>query len=141
MPTETDCIPGPDAFLNAIKDVDHVEAERLEKIAEWAIDLESKGLCTLCSKKQKNPSIHVRTRHQGENLAIGFAWKRKPHLPRKVHITLWRPAFTDLAHDTLPRVEKLTGWERTKRHKDVKDISDDLLRLLTEAYEEAAGQA
>ena len=59
-------------------------------------------------------------------------------------MTLFRDTFLDRAPKTLTAVTRFTGWKRPfgskqiKKKTDVKNITDELLELLTKAYEEAA---
>ena len=135
--------PGSAVFRQSCAEVaSPQDAAHIHEIADWADALEEKELCSVFSRgkddngqPRANPSLHIRTRHQDRNLAIGFNWGRH------AQVTLYREAFRDLAKDTLPDVEELTGWEQTKSKTDVRDISDDLFELLTKAYKEAVEEA
>lgn len=144
MADNDDETKGSAVFRESIAQMeDPAERAKLTKFADWADNLEN---TCVWSKKQPNTALHVRSLGEDRSLAIGFNWKRAPQLQRRGHVTLFYETFRDRAPDTLPAIAGFTGWElradgkQLKRTKDVKDITDGLLKLLTKAYKEAAKQ-
>ena len=121
-----------DAFIQRISEssVDH--QPQLLRLAHWARDLEGAGLARVRSYvTNRRSSLLVWI--PGEEAGLVTVWN-----DAGPYFSVWRSVFERRAPESVARVEQLLAPIPLGQGNGVRDISDDLLQALTEAYREAA---
>lgn len=133
---ETTRVAGSRAFVEAIPDAPADHRANLERLANWALALEDEGLATLwTSHGVTRKTLPLMIKGLGKGLATissdngGCLW-------------LWRTVFQDRAPSSLQTVEALLDPDTVGHGTTVKgrDLSDELLHAVGDAYQEAAAR-
>ncbi len=107
----------------------------LHRLLQWARDLERRGLVRLETSEGKARNRFVlRPLLRAENVGLVSIWNEGG-----VWVQFWRTVFERRVPEFIDRIEELTG-ERVGQGNWTPSISDDLLKALAEAYEQAANQ-
>lgn len=125
-------VEGATDFAAAIEQSTQEHRPGLKRLCEWAVSLESEGL------------VHLSTYH-----GVAQRWTLLPRLPSEkaglvtiwneggASLQFWRSVFERRAPESLPRVERVAPV-RVGQGNSTREVSDELLGALTEAYREAA---
>lgn len=124
--------PGADEFERGIQGLPGPQRERLTRLVAWARQLESEGLARLTSFKGANGDTLL-PRLMPDNAGLVTIWNQGGPV-----LYFWRSVFERRAPRALPRIEALVAPAEVGRGTAIRDISDELVEALTEAYREAA---
>jgi hypothetical protein len=125
-------VEGADDFAEAIEQSSQEHRPGLRRLYEWAVSLEREGL------------VHLSTYH-----GVAHRWTLLPRLRTEkaglvtiwnevgASVQFWRSVFERRAPESLPRVEHVAPV-RVGQGNSTREVSDELLEALTEAYREAA---
>lgn len=125
-------VEGADDFADAIEQSPQEHRPGLRLLYEWAVSLEREGL------------VHLSTYH-----GVAHRWTLLPRLRTEkaglvtiwneggASLQFWRSVFERRAPESLPRVEEIAPV-RVGKGNSTREVSDELLEALTDAYREAA---
>jgi hypothetical protein len=125
-------VEGGADFAAAIEEAPPEHRAELRRLHEWAVGLEQEGL------------VRLQTYH-----GIAHRWTLLPRLPTEkaglvtiwnesgAYLQFWRSVFERRAPDSLPGVERVAPV-RVGQGNTTRDVSDELLEALTNAYREAS---
>lgn len=126
--------PGSEVFEASIDEVPEKHQESLWRLLRWARKLEQKGWARLESSEGKGGKRFVLKPHLvDENRGLVSIWN-----DTGASLAFWGTVFERKAPDFIERVEGLTGVPMGHGNT-TRQISEDLLTVLSEAYEHAAG--
>ncbi len=126
--------PGAEEFTKKIGEVQPEPSRKLSRLAKWAVELEGKCLA-------KVSSFHGLTnwtllpKIQPENVGFVTIWADPDFTDG--YIQLWRSVFERNAPKALKSIEEKIAPETIGQGKTIREIDDELMGLLTEAYREA----
>src|SRR4051794_23760189 len=123
-------IDGADQFAQAIERAEGATREELQRLLGWAEDLERRQLATLKSVLGDDRQILL-VWLPGEKAGLVSIWHDKG-----ASISLWRTVFARRAWEQIESIEEVVG-KPMGQGTTIAAPSDDLLGLLTEAYEQA----
>jgi len=126
---------GWEVFAAAIGEAPIEEQPRLQRLLQWARDLETRGWVWLQSYAGK---AHRWTLLP--NLAQGRAGMVTLWNENGAAIQFWRSMFEKHAPTTLPEIEAHIAPKRLGQGTTTREFDDTLLELLTRAYREASGR-
>ncbi len=124
---------GADAFIAAIDDAEPTDKAALRTLAAWAVELEREGLARLSTYRGVTGRHTLLPRLVGEDAGMVTLWN-----DRGAHISLWEGVIARVAPDSLDAVAEASGLRPIGRGRSVRDPSPELMRVLTDAYREAA---
>ncbi len=125
-------VEGSEDFAEAIEQSPKEHRPGLRRLCGWAVSLEREGL------------VHLSTYH-----GVAHRWTLLPRLRTEKaglvtiwneggpYLQFWRSVFVRRAPETLSRVERIAPVQ-IGQGTQTREISDDLLEALTDAYREAA---
>jgi hypothetical protein len=125
-------VEGSDDFAEAIEQSPQEHRPGLRQLCEWAVALEREGL------------VHLSTYH-----GVAHRWTLLPRLRTEkaglvtiwneggAYLQFWRSVFERRAPKTLSRVERIAPVQ-IGQGNTTREVSDELLEALTDAYREAA---
>ena len=124
---------GSEKFEASIGNASKEHQDELRRLLNWARGLEDRGWARLATSEGKgarrfvlNPILRA------EDVVLVSIWNESG-----VSLSFYRSVFARKAPDFIERVEALVGFP-LGQGTSTWDISDDLLGILTEAYEHAA---
>lgn len=123
---------GVEDFLAVIPTAPPDQQPFLQRLADWAVALEDRGLAQLATYHGK-AGITTLLPRLSEGVGLVTIYKDT----RSAYLQFWRSVFERRAPRSLPAVEAATG-EPVRQGNIVYQVSDQLLAALTAAYEEAA---
>jgi alkylated DNA nucleotide flippase Atl1 len=124
---------GPGDFLAGIERAPAAQQPTLKRLAGWASDLEKSGLARL--RTYNGPGRQtLLPLVAGEDVGLVTLWN-----DGGAYISLWRTVFERRAPKSIDRIEALIAPTLIGQGNTVRDISDDFLRALSDAYAEAVG--
>jgi len=121
-----------DAFLQRISESDPAEQEKLSRLAHWARGLEQDGVARLRSYVADRSSLLL-VWVPGEEAGLVTIWN-----DNGAYLSVWRSVFERKARETIPRVEELLAPTALGQGNTTRDVSDELLQALSDAYRAAA---
>jgi hypothetical protein len=125
-------VEGSDDFAEVIEQSPQEHRPGLRRLCQWAVSLEREGL------------VHLSTYH-----GVAYRWTLLPRLRTEnaglvtiwneggAYLQFWRSVFERRAPKTLSRVERIAPVQ-IGQGNTTREISDELLEALTDAYREAA---
>ena len=125
-------VEGSDDFAEAIEQSTREHRPGLRRLCEWAVSLESEGL------------VHLSTYH-----GVAHRWTLLPRLRTEsaglltiwneggACLQFWRSVFERRAPEALLRVERIAPVQ-IGQGNTTREVSEELLEALTDAYREAA---
>ncbi len=125
-------VDGADAFEEAIERAPEADRPELRRLLAWARELEAEGLAvlrTVFGEEREVLTVWVK----GEKAGLVSIWNEGG-----AFLSLWRSVFVRLAWDKIAAVESHIG-QPIGQGSSVRDASDSLLGLLTDAYRDAVG--
>jgi hypothetical protein len=125
--------PGADDFLASIEMAPEADRPPLRLLAQWAQDLERRGLARLVTTSGVTGRKVLKPYVVGEQVGLVTVWNENG----AAALSLWRTVFDRCAPKSIPRLEELTGGE-VGNGRSVANITDEVLEVLTGAYEESA---
>lgn len=125
---------GSAEFRSSFVDAPVPRREVLERASDWADMLERQGLVKLFSYRGKSSIVSLLPRLASDNAGLVTVYSDI----KSAYMQFWRGAFERRAPRSIPAVESAIGAE-LKHGNSTRDISPELLDILTGAYREAAG--
>jgi hypothetical protein len=126
-------VAGPDDFLAVIPTAPPDQQVFLQRLADWAVALGTRGLARLTTYHGKAGITTLLPRvSDGGGLVTIYKDSRASYLQ------FWRSVFERRAPRSLIAVKAAVGEPGVGRGNIVYEVSDELLAALTVAYEEAA---
>ena len=128
---------GSEAFEASIGEAAPEHREALRRLLHWACDLERRGLARLSTTEgvgRKRFVLRPLLRDEDRSLVDLY---NEGGAAGRAYVLFWRSVFEKRAPGFSERIEELSGI-RVGRGNWTQDISDELLKTLTEAYEHAA---
>jgi hypothetical protein len=126
-------VAGPDDFLAVIPSAPPDQQRFLQRLADWAVALGTRGLAQLTTYHGKAGITTLLPRvSDGAGLVTIYKDTRASYLQ------FWRSVFERRAPRTLIAVEAAIGEPGVRQGNIVYEVSDELLAALTAAYQEAA---
>jgi hypothetical protein len=121
---------GADDFLSAIAERPDHERQPLQRLVDWAVSLERDRLAQLSTTTGTTRSVLrvLLPGRDGGMVSISSACE----------IWLWRSVFERFAPGSLPRLEAAIAPRQVGQGNTIRDIPDDVLTTLADAYREAA---
>ena len=127
--------PGSKRFEKSISQAPPESHESLHRLLRWARSIEKQGWVRLTTSEGKGARrFTLRPLLVVENVGLVTIWN-----DRGAYLQFWRGVFEKKAPRFIDRIEKLAGT-RVGQGNTTSNISEDLLKALTEAYEHAARQ-
>jgi hypothetical protein len=127
-------IDGADQFVQSLERSDGATRVTLQRLLAWAQELEAQSLATLKSVLGDGRQILL-VWLPGEKAGLVSIWHDSG-----ASISLWRSVFARHAWEQIEPIEQLIG-KSVGQGNTIVDPSDELLSLLTEAYEQANANA
>jgi len=127
-------LPGSDEFRTVVAETATGDQNLLNRLADWADDLDRQGLVRLSTFRGKAEITTLLPRLAGENVGLVTIYCDKG----RAYLQFWRGVFERRAPHSLTRLEAL-GYE-VRRGNTTRHVTDELFDVLTEAYQEATGK-
>ena len=125
--------PGSERFEATISQAPRESQETLDRLLQWARELERRGLTNLTTYEGKGAKrFTLLPRLVSENAGLVTIWN-----DGGASLQFWRSVFERNVPDFIERIEELAGIPVGKGNT-TRYISDELLETLTEAYSAAA---
>lgn len=124
--------PGSADFRAAIAQAPANQQPTLNRLTDWAEQLQNEGLVALATYHGKTGMSTLLPR-----LPSGVGLVTIYHDSKSTYLQFWRSVFTRLAPDAIPTIEALIGTP-LKQGNTTHTIPDELLDALTDAYRQAA---
>lgn len=125
---------GAEDFVAAIEQAPEAQRPMLQKLADWAIALERQGLVKLWTYHGVNGRLTLLPYLIVDNSGLVTIYSDKGKAG--VYLQFWRTVFERRAPQSIPVVEAAIG-KSIGQGNTTGAISDELLRALTEAYQQA----
>jgi hypothetical protein len=125
-------VEGADDFADAIEQSPEEHRLGLRRLCEWAVSLEREGQVHLSTYHGVAHRWTLLPRLRTEKAGLVMIWNEGCASPQ-----FWRSVFERRAPESLPRVEEIAPV-RVGKGNSTREVSDELLEALTEAYREAA---
>ncbi|MYC84089.1 MAG: hypothetical protein F4X18_01035 [Acidimicrobiia bacterium] len=124
---------GSDRFEQSIDQAPPESHETLDSLLRWARSLEANGWVRLTTSEGKGAKrFTLRPLLVAENVGLVTIWN-----DGGAYLQFWRSVFDKKAPPFIDRIERLAG-SRVGQGNTTRNVSEDLLTALTEAYEHAA---
>jgi hypothetical protein len=124
--------PGAEAFRLVIADAPDDQQPLLNRLAGWAEGLQRERLVTLATFRGKAGRTTLLPRLLGEDAGLVTVYADRG----QAYLQFWRTVFERRAPVCLPRVEAILG-STLKQGNTAREVTDELLAVLTDAYREA----
>ena len=127
--------PGGKRFEESISQAPSDSHETLHRLLQWARGIEKQGFVRLATYEGKGAKrFTLLPRLAVENVGLVTIWNE-----RGAYIAFWRSVFEKKAPDFIDPIETLLG-ARLGQGSTTRKITEDLLTILSKAYEHAARQ-
>ena len=123
---------GAEDFAAAINESPEQHRRDLRRLYDWATSLEREGLVKLSTYHGKANRLTLLPRLRTDNVGLVTIWNEGG-----ASLQLWRSVFERRAPKSLPRVEQAASMS-IGQGNTTREVSDELLEVLTDAYREAA---
>jgi len=125
-------VEGADDFAEAIEQSPQEHRPGLRRLYEWAVSLEREGLVHLSTYHGVAHRWTLLLRLRTEKAGLVTIWNEGG-----ASVQFWRSVFERRAPESLPRVEQVAPV-RVGQGNSTREVSEELLEALTDAYREAA---
>ena len=125
-------VEGGADFAAAIENAPQEHRPELRRLYEWAVRLEQEGLARLCTYHGIARRWTLLPRLPGEKAGLVTVWNEGG-----AYLQFWRSVFERRAPESLSRVEQVAPVQ-VGQGNTTREVSDELLEALTDAYQEAA---
>ena len=126
--------PGGDEFEASIEDAEADEKDKLCRLLKWARCLEERNLISLGTYRSANGrTVTLLPYLRSENAGLVTGWNDHG----RASVSFWRSVFERAAPCFIEPLEYPIG-RRIGQGTTTRDVSDDLLKILTQAYEQTA---
>ena len=123
---------GGEDFAAVIEESPQEHQPELRRLYEWAVHLEEEGLAQLSTYHGIALRWTLLPRLPGEKAGLVTIWNEGG-----AYLQFWRSVFERRAPENLPRVEQVAPVQ-IGQGNTTREVSDELLEVLTDAYREAA---
>jgi hypothetical protein len=123
----------PEEFKTIIADAPAADRAKLQRVYEWATDLEARGHIRLLAYRGATGRTNILPYIHGDEAGLVTVWNDAGPV-----MALWRSVFERRAPKSIEKIEALISPMKIGKGNVVRDVSDELLAALTAAYEEAA---
>lgn len=130
---------GSGDFEEAISEAPADQQELLWRLIEWAKKLESDGLVTLGTYHGQSGRVTLLPRLHSDNVGLITVYNERS--ATGAYLQFWRSVITRRAPLSLSRLELLAAPAKIGQGTTTRQISDELLSALHDAYREAASGA
>lgn len=127
-------VSGDLAFRDSIDSAREGIRPLLEKLYQWAKDLEKHDLVLLDTFVGKDTTLQLRLREANARMLVTI-----PNSGDVCSLRLWRSGFEAFAPNSINVVEGILGRGEMKNPTALRNPPDELLDALTDAYREANG--
>jgi hypothetical protein len=124
--------PGAEAFRAVIADAPEDQQSLFNRLAGWAEELQRERLVTLATYRGKAGRTTLLPRLPGQDAGLVTVYADRG----QAYLQFWRTVFERRAPVCLPRVEAILG-STLKQGNTTREVTDELLAVLTDAYREA----
>jgi hypothetical protein len=128
-------LEGPQAFAASIETAAPEHRNGLNRLLSWAQSLESQGLVRLVSTQGQNRTL-LRPVLKRDGVGFVTIWNE-----RGPYISLWRNVFERRAPKALQQLETAIAPMKVGQGNTLRDVTEDVLRIIESAYREASGVA
>lgn len=125
-------VEGSDDFAEAIEQAPLKHQAGLRRLCEWAVSLERESLVHLSTYHGVAHRWTLLPRLRTENAGLVTIWNEGG-----AYLQFWRSVFERRAPNSITRVERVAPV-RIGQGNTTREVSDELLEALTDAYREAA---
>jgi hypothetical protein len=132
-PTKQGYLISPEEFETSIAEAREDQQAPLRRMYTWARNLEAEGLIRLLAYRGSTGRTTLLPYVPSDEAGLITVWN-----DGNFYISLWRSVLERHAPESIARIEQLIAPTPLGRGNTVKNVSDDLLTALTEAYREAA---
>src|SRR6266566_6800102 len=134
-PTNTSrLVVGAEDFIVSIDAAPETSKKLLWQLCDWAIALERAGLVKLSTYHGKAGILTLLPRLKSYDAGLVSIYNNNG----LVYMQFWRSVFEHRAPRSLDRIEQ--SFTQIKQGNTIREVSDELLNVLSEAYREAAGK-
>jgi hypothetical protein len=127
-------VEGAEDFIDAINSAPPASRTLLQQLAHWAVALEQAKLARLLTYHGRKGVLTLLPRLVADKAGLVSIYNNKGN----AYIQFWRSVFERRAPIALARIE--ASIMPINRGNTTREISDELLEALTEAYKEAVGK-
>lgn len=127
-------VEGAEDFIAAIDSAKEEHRPLLQRLCKWAISLKQEGLVQLSTYIGKLKVMTLLPRLPTDNAGLVTIYNDHG----TAYLQFWRSVFARRASESLPRVEEIVYPTSVGQGTTTREVSDELLKALTEAYREAA---
>ena len=124
---------GHAAFTATIAETPPEQRPHLQRLVDWATDLEVEGLVTLATYRGTSGRTTLLPRIPGDDVGLVTIWNDKG-----AALSFWRSVFVRRAPMSLASIEGMPDPPKIGQGTYTREIPDSLLTELTKAYREAA---
>lgn len=124
---------GSQDFADRIAASPETAQPQLRMLLDWAISLEEENLIRLDTYHGKGEVLTLLPRLEDERVGLVTVW----HDNRGGYVQFWRSVFERRAPAAIERVEEAAAPATVGQGTITREITDDLLAVLTDAYREA----
>lgn len=129
-------VPGAQDFRDVLSTAPPDQEAFLTRLTDWAVELERKGFAKVFTYHGKKRMTTLLPYIPGDSTLVTIFRDAKTS-----YLALYRSVFERRAPRALERLEDMLGHDAIKQGSTVRQVSDELLQVLGDAYEEAsAGQ-
>jgi hypothetical protein len=132
-PKDTGHLISPEDFAAEIDNAAVEHRADLRRMYDWATGLRDEGVIQLLAYRGTTGRSTLLPYVPGEDAGLITVWN-----DGGFYISLWRSVFERRAEQSIGRVEQLIAPAKLGRGNTVREVSDELLAALTDAYREAA---
>jgi hypothetical protein len=129
-------VDGVEDFMAAIDEVPEGERPLLRRLTDWATGLERDGLVSLGTYHGTSGRLTLLPRLPSDNVGIVTIYNERR--PNGVYLQFWRSVIERRAPGSLSRIQHLAAPAKVGQGTITREITDDLLQAVTDAYREAA---
>lgn len=127
-------VEGAEDFIATINTAKEEYRPILQRLSEWASSLEEEGLVKLSTYHAKLDSrTTLLPRLPADNAGLVTIYNDYG----TAYLQFWRSVFERRAPESLPEIEKIIHPVSVSQGNTTREISDELLEALTDAYREA----
>jgi hypothetical protein len=127
-------VEGAEDFIAAIDSAKEEHRQLLRLLCEWAVSLEREGLVKLSTYHGELERTTLLPRLPADNAGLVTIY----YDYGSAYLQFWRSVFASRAPESLPRVEEIIHPTSVGQGNTTREVSEELLEVLTAAYREAA---
>ena len=130
----TSAVPGDAVFREGIATADPDQRAFLTRLADWAVTLKDKRLASIHTYQGKKNMTTLLIYIPGDSSLVTIFRDA-----RTSYLAMYRSVFERRAPNSLTRLEAVLGRDAVKQGSTLRDVPDEVLDILSAAYDEARG--